>query len=249
MFGTKRVGSITIVSAAATTSIFFNWFQVAVDQEVPKKASQRFDHFHNFVQILNSKRTAYLYLQSEQYLIRSICRVTSSEARADEEKEASSLQQINLSDSTSKTESNAIESNNEDDRVQSINSLEESVDEDDEKVWSQKAENCGFCRYFLTSPCAQPFKAWSLCVDKAKADNADFVSQCAERTAALMECTSSHSAYFNQPNSSEESESESVDAEDPIAEGGGAEAVKPSSGSSATSESVSIEPEGEAKEE
>ena len=256
MFGgvkqTKR-RSITIVSAVATTSIFFNWLQSTVDtDEVPTASQKRFDHFHNFIQFINYKRASYLnveldqsYLRSKQYLIRSICQVASADAGADEVGEVSSSPKVNLSEPAIKIEGISIESN-EDDGVQSnIDPLE---DEDDEKVWNQKAENCGFCRYFLISPCAEPFKAWSLCVDKAKAENADFVSQCAERTAALMECTSSNSAYFNQPTSSEESESESVDDEETIPEVE-AEATSSNSDNSPSSESVSIEPEGDAKKE
>ena len=74
---------------------------------------------------------------------------------------------------------------------------EQSVDEiDDEAEWEAKKEQCGFCRHFLLSPCSEPFKQWSKCVDKAKAEDKDFVEACSIQTNSLMTCTSSNAQYF-----------------------------------------------------
>ncbi len=77
---------------------------------------------------------------------------------------------------------------------------EQSADEvdevDDEAEWEAKKEQCSFCRHFLLSPCSEPFKQWSKCVDKAKAEDKDFVEACSIQTNSLMTCTSSNAQYF-----------------------------------------------------
>lgn len=62
--------------------------------------------------------------------------------------------------------------------------------------WDIEKEKCSFCKAFLKSPCRLPFKRWSLCVDKAKEEDKDFVQACSEHTNALLECTSEHSSFF-----------------------------------------------------
>ena len=79
-------------------------------------------------------------------------------------------------------------------------------DEVDE--WEVEKEKCSFCRAFLKSPCKLPFKNWSICVDKAKAEEADFVKVCSEYTGALLECTSSHSEFFTDLDKNDEEEGE-----------------------------------------
>lgn len=216
MFGVHKGVRTIIISAVASTSFFFdNQFATAEDNNVPTKTAR-----NNKSNTIYNNRAAYSTtpiafdrpsLQSSllQHLIHSVHRV--SEAEADDN-EVKIPEQQKLSEPEEKLDSS------KEDGVESASSAVSEEDESDEKVWKEKAENCGFCRYFLTSPCAEPFKAWSLCVDKAKAENIDFVSHCADRTAALMECTSSNSEYFNRPGSSEDSESESDGAEDEVGE-------------------------------
>ena len=71
----------------------------------------------------------------------------------------------------------------------------DGVDEEEEE-WETKKEQCAFCRHFLLSPCSEPFKQWSRCVDKAKADDKDFIEACTIQTKNLMECTSLNAQYF-----------------------------------------------------
>lgn len=67
---------------------------------------------------------------------------------------------------------------------------------DDDEDWETKKEQCAFCRHFLLSPCSETFKQWSRCVDKAKAEDKDFIEACTVQTKNLMECTSSNAQYF-----------------------------------------------------
>jgi len=69
--------------------------------------------------------------------------------------------------------------------------------DDDDSAWEAEKQSCSFCRQFLQSPCKLPFKNWSKCVDKAKVDNTDFVTECSQYTSALMTCTSDNAEYFN----------------------------------------------------
>jgi hypothetical protein len=72
-----------------------------------------------------------------------------------------------------------------------------TTNEDDDAAWEAEKQSCSFCRQFLQSPCKDPFKKWSKCVDKAKVDNTDFVTECSQYTSALMTCTSDNAEYFN----------------------------------------------------
>jgi len=72
----------------------------------------------------------------------------------------------------------------------------EPSEADDEEEWESKKEQCAFCRHFLLSPCSEPFKQWSRCVDKAKAEDKDFIETCTIQTKNLMECTSLNAQYF-----------------------------------------------------
>jgi len=74
-----------------------------------------------------------------------------------------------------------------------------TVDSDADE-WEIEKEKCSFCKTFLKSPCKVPFKNWSICVDKAKEEEVDFVSKCSEFTNALLEGTSLHSEHFAELN-------------------------------------------------
>eukprot|EP01036_Dinobryon_divergens_P031243 gene31243-40611_t len=232
MFGVHKKGiSTIIISAVASTSFFFDKQLAATeDKKVPTKTacnnkSNTIVQFYNNREAHSTTPIAFKQPSFQSSLLQHLIHV--SEAEADDS-EVKIPEQQKLSEPEEK-----LDNSKEDGESASS---EVSEDESDEKVWKEKAENCGFCRYFLTSPCAEQFKAWSLCVDKAKAENADFVSQCADRTADLMECTSSNSEYFNRPGSSEESESESDGAEDEAGE-----EESSSDNSSDTSETEKIE--------
>ncbi len=62
--------------------------------------------------------------------------------------------------------------------------------------WERQKSTCSFCQYFLASPCAVPFRRWSMCVDIAKEESLDYVSTCSPYTTALMQCTETESKYF-----------------------------------------------------
>jgi len=63
-------------------------------------------------------------------------------------------------------------------------------------AWEQEKSSCSFCTYFLESPCAQPFRQWSQCVDLAKARQLDYISTCSVYTTALMACTEREAQHF-----------------------------------------------------
>lgn len=86
-------------------------------------------------------------------------------------------------------------------------------------AWELEKEKCSFCRSFLKSPCKLQFKNWSICVDDAKAKDADFVSACSEFTHALIECTSSNSEFFAELNKGDdEEEGEDIETEESSSE-------------------------------
>ena len=70
--------------------------------------------------------------------------------------------------------------------------------DDDDEAWEAEKQSCSVCRQFLQSPCKLPFKNWSKCVDKAKVDSTDFITECSQYTTALMHCTSENAEYFEQ---------------------------------------------------
>lgn len=70
-------------------------------------------------------------------------------------------------------------------------------DEDDGGKWEEEKKHCSFCRSFINSPCKEPFKKWSKCVDKAKEmENVDFIEACSTYTRGLMKCTEVHEEFF-----------------------------------------------------
>jgi hypothetical protein len=70
---------------------------------------------------------------------------------------------------------------------------------DENAEWERQKSTCSFCQYFLASPCAVPFRRWSMCVDIAKEESLDYVSTCSPYTTALMQCTEAESKYFEAP--------------------------------------------------
>ena len=67
---------------------------------------------------------------------------------------------------------------------------------EDDPTWDVEKEKCSFCKQFLASPCKKQFKLWSICVDKAKESNMDYISACTLFTGQLLDCTSENSDYF-----------------------------------------------------
>jgi hypothetical protein len=68
--------------------------------------------------------------------------------------------------------------------------------DDSDAAWEEDKLKCSFCRQFIVSPCKQPFKLWSKCVDIAKEQNRDFIDACKEYTRGLMDCTQENSEFF-----------------------------------------------------
>ena len=46
--------------------------------------------------------------------------------------------------------------------------VDEDDEDEDEEIDMSPAETCGFCAYFLNSPCKRPFHRWKKCVDAKK---------------------------------------------------------------------------------
>ena len=67
-------------------------------------------------------------------------------------------------------------------------------------TWEKENKDCGFCKTFIESPCNFVFKDWHVCVDKAKAEGKDYVTECTKYTDRLLSCTEAHSDYFKQVN-------------------------------------------------
>lgn len=68
--------------------------------------------------------------------------------------------------------------------------------DDSDVAWEEDKLKCSFCRQFIVSPCKQPFKLWSKCVDIAKEQDRDFIDACKEYTRGLMDCTQENSEFF-----------------------------------------------------
>ena len=79
---------------------------------------------------------------------------------------------------------------------QNVRNIVDSSSPEDIAKWDAEKQSCSFCQYFLASPCADPFRKWSRCVDIAKEENLDYVSTCSVYTNALMKCTESEAKYF-----------------------------------------------------
>eukprot|EP01040_Poterioochromonas_malhamensis_P011337 gene11336-12351_t len=91
----------------------------------------------------------------------------------------------------------------------------EDMSEEEDKKWEEEKQHCSFCRSFLQSPCKEPFKKWSRCVDRAKDKDVDFIEACQTYTRALMNCTKEHEEYFSalRKQVAEQSEDEEDDSE------------------------------------
>ncbi len=100
-------------------------------------------------------------------------------------------------------------------KVVSANKTQElNHDVDSDAYWEDRRSHCGFCRHFLDSPCKVPFKAWSICVERAKESEKDFVEQCSSATADLVDCTSKYPDYFREVAEKEQEGKDDVDDED-----------------------------------
>jgi hypothetical protein len=75
------------------------------------------------------------------------------------------------------------------------------IDDDtevDDEAWNKKQEECSFCKSFLQSPCRDPFKKWSKCVEKSKELDIEFVKACRIYTDSLLQCSSENADYFGK---------------------------------------------------
>jgi hypothetical protein len=60
----------------------------------------------------------------------------------------------------------------------------EDLSELNDEEWDKAKSNCGFCKFFLESPCAAEFRSWSRCVDSCRKGDTDFKEVCQEFTSA-----------------------------------------------------------------
>lgn len=97
------------------------------------------------------------------------------------------------------------------DIISRVEQISKGVEEEDKLVredysdeyWEHRKENCGFCKFFLDSPCSSPFKAWSKCIDiekkrAAPEDEEGYINKCMSHTRSLSECTAApeNAEYF-----------------------------------------------------
>lgn len=102
---------------------------------------------------------------------------------------------------------------------------------DVEKInWEEKGQNCGFCKYFLSGPCAEPFKYWSTCVDLAKSKDVDFTTACSDYTEILFRCQRNHADENDTNGSDDDDESPKTDDVDSRSDDGNMEGVDESAG-------------------
>ena len=63
--------------------------------------------------------------------------------------------------------------------------------------WEEKAKSCPLCRLFIESPCAEEFKAFSDCADRAKATGEEVADICRENEFSKMrECMQKYPDHF-----------------------------------------------------
>ena len=105
------------------------------------------------------------------------------------------LETTTLQEETSETETIPKKEEEKEEEVPQL-LIEDDEDEVADAAWMEEKQKCSFCKMFIFSPCKKQFKLWSLCVDKAKAEEKDFTTACSFYTKALMNCTSDNSDYF-----------------------------------------------------
>ena len=88
-------------------------------------------------------------------------------------------------------------------------SMAEEGDDDDD-IDMSPAESCGFCSYFLNSPCKRPFHYWRLCVEAKKEAGEDFAEGCLDHTKALALCVDANKMDFSGPD--DDGDDEEADA-------------------------------------
>ncbi|KAK3265556.1 hypothetical protein CYMTET_25770 [Cymbomonas tetramitiformis] len=80
------------------------------------------------------------------------------------------------------------------------------VDGDDEKIEpipgsyipaeDEPEESCPFCQFMKAGPCGIVFADWEKCVDQAKEEEKDFISECHEKTKSLQQCLEGNMEYY-----------------------------------------------------
>lgn len=98
--------------------------------------------------------------------------------------------------------------------VASLDQQPPEIDDDDDATWEERKQKCSFCRQFLESPCKFQFRQWSRCVDKAKAEEKEFIEACQLYTRALLNCTTDNAEYFEALSHSSESAGDDDDDDD-----------------------------------
>lgn len=72
------------------------------------------------------------------------------------------------------------------------------------KILDEDEETCPFCKFFLKSPCRDPFKLWQLCIK-----NSEDATDCMEPFFPLKKCMDEHGMSMS---SEDEQNSESNNA-------------------------------------
>jgi hypothetical protein len=85
--------------------------------------------------------------------------------------------------------------------------------DEDEEVDMSPAEHCGFCAYFLNSPCKLAFHRWRLCVEAKKEAGEDFTEHCLGHTQALAACVDKHKLDFGTGDDENDDDSAKIDQE------------------------------------
>jgi hypothetical protein len=85
----------------------------------------------------------------------------------------------------------------------------------DEEYLQNKANGCSFCKQFIYSPCKIPFINWLHCIDKAKAEDRDYVESCKNVTRSLHSCVFENQEFFeNEIKKNNDENTEDIDNEE-----------------------------------
>jgi hypothetical protein len=109
--------------------------------------------------------------------------------------------------------------------MMTMTGISDREEEEEEEVDMSPAEHCGFCAYFLKSPCKLPFHRWRLCVEAKKEAGEDFTEACLDLTRALAVCVDVNKLDFGA--SMEEDDEEAAEQEESGAEATGAQPTLP----------------------
>ena len=147
--------------------------------------------------------------QSKDGSSSSLLSNTSNDSKSIES--AESTEEIKVNDTETKEETTTTRSEGKEDGEKEEDKDEEEVitnkepvvveeyyDDPDEEVDMSPAEHCGFCSFFLNSPCKREFHFWRKCVESKKENGQDFTEACIKYTTKLALCVDMNKLDFGE---------------------------------------------------